>query len=173
MRETTKRLNDRVKGVTMENMQTNERDEAFMRSALKEGMKALDSADVPIGAVVVCDGAIIARAYNRREKDKDPTAHAEVLALRKAAKRKGVWNLSDCTLYVTLEPCAMCSGAIVYSRVARVVYGAHDLRFGCSGSVMNLLDGSKLNHSCPVTGGVLEDECLAPIREFFKNLRKK
>lgn len=157
----------------IETNNTNAADIRFMKEALKEALKALEYKDVPVGCVIVREDKIIARAFNKREKDKDPTAHAEVIALSKAAKKLGAWNLSDCTLYVTLEPCVMCAGAVVYSRVKRVVFGAYDERFGCGGSVYNLIQDEKLNHRAEITGGVMKDECLAPIREFFKKLRNK
>ncbi|MDR0426853.1 MAG: tRNA adenosine(34) deaminase TadA [Clostridiales bacterium] len=146
-------------------------DKRMIREALKEAKKALEYRDVPVGCVLVRDGAIVARAHNRRERDNRPTAHAEVLCIDAAAKRLGAWNLSGCTLYVTLEPCVMCAGAIVYARIDRVVFGAYDKRFGCAGSVHNLLADPKFNHRALVTGGVLEAECLAPIQEFFKAIR--
>lgn len=146
---------------------------AFMKEALKEAAEAAKKREVPIGACVVREGEIIARAHNLRETDNDPTAHAEVLAIRAAAKRLGRWNLSDCELYVTLEPCVMCAGAIIYSRIGRVYFGAYDKRFGCCGSIHNLVCDEKFNHRAAVTGGILEDECLAPIRAFFKALRRK
>lgn len=145
--------------------------ERFMRAALREAKKAGDAGEVPVGAVVVCEGKIVARGKNERETKKDPTAHAEAVALRKAGKKLDRWNLSDCDLFVTLEPCVMCSGAIVYARVRTVYYGADDLRFGCCGTLMNLAQDERLNHRARVVGGVLRDECLAPIREFFREKR--
>lgn len=153
-------------------MQT-ETDEKYMKMALDEALKALKSKDVPVGAVVVYEGKVISTGRNRREKDKRPTAHAEVVAIDRAAKKLKRWNLSGATLYVTLEPCAMCAGAIIYSRISRVVFGAFDLRFGCAGSIHDLLSDTRFNHRPEVTSGVLKDECLAPIQEFFKALRKK
>ena len=151
---------------------TTQEKEKFMRAALKEAMKAGESGEVPVGAVIVLDGKIIARGKNEREKCDDPTAHAEVVAIRKAGKKLGRWNLSDCDLYVTLEPCAMCGGAIVYSRIAHVYYGADDLRFGCCGTVMNIAADPRLNHRAEVEGGILKDECIKPIKDFFKEKRK-
>ena len=147
-------------------------DEEYMQVALAEAEQAGESGEVPVGAVIVKNGDIIARGRDMRVFTPDATAHAEVAAIRQACKRLGRWNLSDCDLYVTLEPCMMCAGAIVYSRIRRVVFGAYDKRFGCAGSVYNLTADEKFNHRAQVTGGVLEDECLAPIREFFRARRK-
>lgn len=148
-----------------------ERDEKFMRAAL-DALKGCPECEVPVAAVVVCGDEIIATGVNLRETDADPTAHAEVVAIRNAAKVLGRWNLSDCELFVTLEPCVMCAGAIVYSRIKRVVYGAKDLRFGACGTVLDIADNDKLNHRASVTGGVLETECIEPIKSFFKARRK-
>lgn len=144
----------------------------FMRAALREALKAGEAGEVPVGAVIVQDGKIIARGKNERETKKDPAAHAEIVAIRKAGKKLGRWNLSDCDIFVTLEPCVMCSGAIIYSRLGTVYYGADDLRFGCCGTVMNLVSDERFNHRAQVEGGILKDECLEPIREFFKEKRK-
>lgn len=149
------------------------RRESFMREALIEAQKAEQLDEVPIGAVVVCEGEIVARAHNLRGVNNDPTAHAEVLALRQAGERLGRWNLSGCELYVTLEPCVMCSGAIVYARVQTVVFGAYDKRFGCCGTLMNLAADPRLNHRAEIVGGVLEAECLEPITRFFRTKRGK
>lgn len=149
-----------------------EQDIAFMKKAI-ELIKECPECEVPVAAVVVCDGEIVGTGVNLRETDKDPTAHAEVVAIRDAAKNLGRWNLSGCELYVTLEPCVMCGGAIVYSRISRVVFGAHDIRFGACGSELDLVRCDKLNHRAAVVGGVLEEECIKPITEFFKARRKK
>lgn len=149
-----------------------ERDVKFMREAIA-ALEECPDCEVPIAAVVVCGDEVIAKGVNRREADNDPTAHAEVVALREAARKLGRWNLSECELYVTLEPCVMCAGAIVYSRIKRVVYGAPDLRFGACGTTLNIASNDKLNHRAEITGGVLASECLAPIREFFKARRKR
>lgn len=146
-------------------------DEDFMREALKEALEAEKDDEVPVGAVIVKDGVIVARGRNMRNTTPDSTAHAEVVALRSACKRLGRWNLSDCELFVTLEPCMMCSGAVVYSRIKRVVFGAYDKRFGCAGTVYNLVADEKFNHRAEIKGGVLESECLAPIRNFFASKR--
>lgn len=142
-------------------------DAAFMREALAEARAAELHDDVPIGAVVVKDGRVIARARNRREVDADPTAHAEILALRDAAKEVGVWRLDGCTLYVTLEPCFMCAGACVNARVDRVVYAATDPKAGATGSLANVPTDSRLNHNPEVVGGVLAEEASALLKAFF------
>lgn len=150
--------------------------EALMGRALElaEQAGAQEPADVPIGAVVVGpDGSILAEVGNRREADQDPTAHAEVLALREAGRVTGRWNLSGCTLVVTLEPCTMCAGAIVLSRVAHVVYGARDPKAGAAGSLYNLLQEPRLNHRTEITAGVRETECGDLLREFFRARRRK
>lgn len=147
-------------------------DEKIMKKCLGLAARAAENGDVPIGCIITdADGKIVARAFNSREKDADPTAHAEVLALRKAGRRLKLKNLSGCTLYVTLEPCVMCAGAIVNARIERVVFGAYDRRFGCCGSKDNLADCDKFNHRARVTGGVLEDECAGALSAFFAALR--
>jgi len=143
------------------------RDEYFMRLALREAERALDHDDVPIGAVVVRDGEVIASARNERELRGDPTAHAEVLALREASARLGTWRLLDTVLYVTLEPCAMCAGAIVLGRVPRVVYAADDPKAGAAGSVLDVLSEPRLNHRPVVARGLLADEAAELLRAFF------
>src|SRR3712207_59838 len=135
------------------------RDEYFMRLALREAERALEHDDVPIGAVVVRDGEVIGAGHNERELREDPTAHAESIALREAARHLGSWRVLESVLYVTLEPCPMCAGAIVLARVPRVVFGTEDPKAGAVGSVMNLLDHPKLNHRPQVAGGLLRDEC--------------
>ena len=152
--------------------EVSERDIAFMKKAV-ELISECPKCEVPVAAVVVCNGEIVGIGTNRRETDSDPTAHAEVVAIRAAAKKLGRWNLSDCELFVTLEPCVMCGGAIVYSRISRVVFGAYDLRFGACGTALDVVRCDKLNHRATVVGGVLEDECLKPITDFFKARRKK
>ena len=147
-------------------------DPRWMTAALTEARTAATFGDVPVGAVIVRDGEVIARAANRTVRDQDPTAHAELLAIRAASVALGRWRLDDCTLYVTLEPCAMCAGAIVLARVARVVLGAWDSKAGMAGSVGDLLRHPRLNHRPEVAGGVLEPECAALLRDFFTERRR-
>jgi tRNA(adenine34) deaminase len=142
-------------------------DKEFMGIAIAEAEKALGHDDVPVGAVVVHQGEVVGAGHNERERRQDPTAHAETLALQAAAHRRGSWRLLDCTLYVTLEPCAMCAGAIVLARVPRVVYGTADPKAGAAGSVLDVLAEPRLNHRPLVEGGVLADECAALLRAFF------
>ena len=146
-------------------------DERMMRLALEEAEACLDSGDVPVGAVIARDGDMLASAGNARERMQDPTAHAEVLALREASDISDSWRLDGCTMYVTLEPCAMCAGAIVLARVDRVVFGARDPKAGFAGSLGNLLQDERLNHRVDLTGGVLEDECGELLRAFFRDRR--
>ncbi len=146
-------------------------DLTWMRLALDEARRATEHGDVPIGAVMVRGGEVLARAHNRREVDGDATAHAELLAIRQASQAIGHWRLEGVTLYCTLEPCAMCAGAMVLARLPRLVYGAHDPKAGAGGSVLDLLNHPQLNHRVEVTGGVLADECAALIVEFFAGLR--
>ncbi|AYU56278.1 tRNA adenosine(34) deaminase TadA [Staphylococcus debuckii] len=148
-------------------------DENYMKFALEEAAKAERIGEVPIGAVIVKNGEVIARAHNLRETAQQPTAHAEHIAIERAAEAVGSWRLEDCTLYVTLEPCVMCSGAIVMSRIPRVVYGAADPKGGCSGSLMDLLQEPRFNHRAEVVSGVLEEECSQLLKHFFKQLRDK
>src|SRR5215212_3115071 len=147
------------------------RDEYFMRLALREAERALEHDDVPIGAVLVHEGEVLAAAPNERELRGDPTAHAEVLALREASARLGTWRLLDTTLYVTLEPCAMCAGAIVLGRVPRVVYAADDPKAGAAGSVLDVLGEPRLNHRPAVAGGLLAGEAAGLLRAFFASRR--
>lgn len=146
-------------------------DEAMMRLALDEARACLEWEDVPVGAVVARGDEVLARAGNRRERNQDPTAHAEILALRGAASVLGSWRLEGCVLYVTLEPCAMCAGAVVLSRVDRLVYGASDPKAGFAGSLGDLVQHPRLNHRTIVTAGVLADESGAILREFFEQRR--
>ncbi|WP_078378418.1 tRNA adenosine(34) deaminase TadA [Sutcliffiella halmapala] len=148
-------------------------DEMFMIQAIEEAKKAEALAEVPIGAVLVKDGAVIARGHNLRETTQRSITHAEILVIDEACEKLGTWRLEDTTLYVTLEPCPMCAGAIILSRVQRVVYGAKDPKAGCAGTLMNLLDDSRFNHQTEVESGVLEEECGALLTDFFKNLRQK
>lgn len=147
-------------------------DEAWMRLALAEAGEAAAAGDVPVGAVVVRDGVPIARAGNRTLRDQDPTAHAEVLVIRDVAAQLGAWRLQGCTLYVTLEPCAMCAGAIVLARLDRVVFGAWDAKAGMAGSIVDLLRHPRLNHRPEVLAGVCEAECAALLTRFFQNRRQ-
>ena len=146
-------------------------DEAYMRRALAEAHDAAERGEVPVGAVVVCDGRVIATAGNRTVAAQDATAHAEMLVMRAASEALGAWRLSDCTLYVTLEPCAMCAGAIVLARVRRVVFGAWDDKAGMAGSVEDLLRHRRLNHRPEVRSGVLAEECGALLSRFFRARR--
>lgn len=148
-------------------------DERFMRDALGAARRALSHGDVPVGAAVVKDGLVIARGRNARERDGDPTAHAEIVAIRRAAKKLGSWRLSGCTLYVTLEPCAMCAGAMVLARLPRLVYGASDPKAGFTGSLGDLVRHPRLNHRVDVTAGVLAAECGRILVEFFGERRAK
>jgi tRNA(adenine34) deaminase len=145
--------------------------EDAMRVALEEAKAAAAAGDVPVGAVVVRNGEIIARRHNERELTSDPTAHAEVLALRDASAALGTWRLDDCTLVVTLEPCIMCAGALVNSRIGRLVYGAADLKAGATASLYNVMSDPRVNHNPPVEHGVLGQECSALLQEFFSRLR--
>ncbi|HEY6226361.1 MAG TPA: tRNA adenosine(34) deaminase TadA [Verrucomicrobiae bacterium] len=146
-------------------------DETFMREALRLAEKAGAAEEVPVGAIVVRDAKIISRAYNQVELLKDATAHAEMLALTAAEAAIGDWRLIDCDLYVTKEPCPMCAGAIVHTRIRRVVFGCADVRAGAAGTVMNLLQHKSLNHQTQVTTGVLQNECAALLQDFFKKKR--
>ena len=148
-------------------------DEQWMRAALEEAEKARIHEDVPIGAVAVYNGSIIGRGYNRREADKDPTAHAEMLALRQSSQVIGHWRLDDVTLYCTLEPCAMCAGAMVLARLPRLVYATPDPKAGAGGSIMNITCHPQLNHQVHVESGLLADEAAEQIRSFFRMLRAR
>jgi tRNA(adenine34) deaminase len=150
-----------------------ESDHYFMGEALRQAARAFEADEVPIGAVVVRDGRVIARAFNQVELLKDATAHAEMLAVTQAEEAVGDWRLTDCTLYVTKEPCPMCAGAIVHVRLARVVFGASDLKAGAAGSALNLLEFPTLNHRCAITRGVREPECRALLQTFFAQQREK
>ncbi len=148
-------------------------DDYFMREALRQAAKAYESGEVPVGAVVVRGGKIIARAFNQVEQLKDATAHAEMLALTQAESAVGDWRLTDCTLYVTKEPCPMCAGAIVHTRIARVVFGASDVKAGAAGSALNLLQFPTLNHRCEISSGIREADCRALLQNFFTEQRSK
>ncbi|MGG1328912.1 tRNA adenosine(34) deaminase TadA [Bacillus tropicus] len=145
----------------------------FMQLAIEEAKKAEAIQEVPIGAVIVLNGEVISVAHNLRETEQRSIAHAELLAIDEACKKLGTWRLEDATLYVTLEPCPMCAGGIVLSRVKRVVYGASDPKGGCAGTLMNLLTDERFNHQCEVVAGVLEGECGTLLTNFFRELRKK
>ncbi|PYJ04474.1 MAG: tRNA adenosine(34) deaminase TadA [Verrucomicrobia bacterium] len=146
-------------------------DESFMREALRQAQKANEAGEVPVGAVIVREGKIIARAYNQVELLKDATAHAEMLALTQAEAAVGDWRLTECDLYVTKEPCAMCAGALVHTRIRRVIFGCTDPVAGAAGSVMNLLQMPALNHRCDIASGVLQDECATILQDFFRKRR--
>jgi tRNA(adenine34) deaminase len=148
-------------------------DEYYMKEAIKEAKKAEDLREVPIGAILVIDGKIISRAHNLRESKQSAVAHAELLAIEQACKETGSWRLENAHLYVTLEPCAMCSGAIILSRVSRVVFGASDPKGGCAGTFMNLLQDERFNHQSEVKSGVLEAECGQLLSDFFRKLREQ
>lgn len=148
-------------------------DESFMKQAVKQAKKAYDKLETPIGCVIVHEDKIIARGYNKRNMKKNTLAHAEILAINKASKVLGDWRLEDCTMYVTLEPCPMCAGAIMQARIPRVVIGSMNPKAGCAGSVLNLLQQDGLNHQVEVTKGVLAEECSGLMTSFFRELRKK
>ena len=148
-------------------------DEKYMKEAIKQAKKAYALDETPIGCVIVYEGKIIGRGYNRRNTDKNTLAHAEIAAIRKASRKIGDWRLEGCTRYVTLEPCQMCAGAIVQSRMTRVVVGCMNPKAGCAGSVLNLLDMQEFNHQVELTTGVLEEECSGLMKQFFKELRMR
>ena len=145
----------------------------FMKEALKESQKAFGKDEAPVGAVIVKDGRIISRAHNERETKQDPTMHAEITAIRKACRKLGSWRLSGCDMYVTLEPCAMCAGAILQSRIGRLYVGALDPKAGAAGSVVDILHVDGFNHKVEVVHGLLEEECSAILKEFFRKLRSE
>lgn len=147
--------------------------EKYMKAALREAKKAYQLEEVPIGCVIVQNDKIIARGYNRRNTDKNTLAHAELSAIKKASKKTGDWRLEDCIMYVTLEPCQMCAGAIVQSRMKEVVIGAMNPKAGCAGSILNLLQMPQFNHQVQITKGILEEECSTMLTQFFSDLRKK
>ena len=147
--------------------------EKYMKAAIREARKAYKLDEVPIGCVIVQNDKIIARGYNRRNTDKNTLAHAELSAMKKASKKTGDWRLEDCTMYVTLEPCQMCAGAIVQSRLGKVVIGSMNPKAGCAGSVINLLQMKQFNHQVDIQTGVMQEECSAMLSEFFQELRGK
>ena len=146
--------------------------EFFMREALKEAKKAYNKLEIPVGAVIVKNGEIIARAQNKKKKKKDTTKHAEILAIQKASKKLETWRLNDCEMYVTLEPCPMCAGALIQSRIKKVYIGTMDEKTGACGSVLNLLEDFKFNHKVEVEKGILKEECEKILKEFFIKLRE-
>ena len=146
--------------------------ELFMKEALKEAQKAYKELEIPVGCVIVRDGKIIARAHNQKEKKKDTTKHAEILAIQKASKKLKAWRLEDCEMYVTLEPCSMCAGALIQSRIKKVYIGTMDEKTGSCGSVLNLLEDYKFNHHVESETGILEEECKKILKDFFADLRK-
>lgn len=146
-------------------------DEKYMKDAYRQAKKAYALGEVPIGCVIVHDGKVIGRGYNRRNTDKNTLAHAEITAIRRASKIIGDWRLEDCTMYVTLEPCQMCAGAIVQARIPRVVMACMNPKAGCAGSVLNVLDMPEFNHQAEAVRGVMEEECAALLKTFFKELR--
>ncbi len=149
------------------------KDEKYMKAAISQAKKAKALMEVPIGCVIVLDDKIIARGYNRRNTDHDTLSHAELIAIKKASKKLGDWRLEGCTMYVTLEPCQMCAGALVQSRIDKVVIGAMNTKAGCAGSVLDLLNVEGFNHKVLMEKGVLEDECSMMLSDFFKELRKQ
>lgn len=148
-------------------------DELFMNEALNEAKKALKIAEVPVGAVIVKDQKIIARGYNKKESKNDATFHAEICAIKNASKRLSSWRLNHCDMYVTLEPCAMCAGALIQARIKRLYFGTFDKKAGAVGSVIDLTKVAEFNHHIEVISGVLEDECMQILKDFFSSLRKK
>ena len=146
--------------------------EKFMKEALKEAKKAYEKLEVPVGAVIVKDEKIIARGHNLKETKKDTTRHAEIIAIEKASKKLGAWRLLDCEMYVTLEPCSMCAGAMINSRIKKLYIGAIDEKTGAVGSVLNLLEDYKFNHNIEVEKGILKEDCEKILKDFFKNLRR-
>ncbi len=148
-------------------------DERFMREAMRQAKKAQAIDEVPIGCVIVREGKIIARGYNRRNRDVNTVSHAETNAIRKACKRLGDWRLEDCTIYITLEPCPMCAGAIVQARIKRCVIGCMNPKAGCAGSVLNILQEARLNHQTQIEKGVLEAECSRMLSDYFADLRRR
>lgn len=147
-------------------------DEKYMKEALRQAKKAYALREVPIGCVIVCEDKIIARGYNRRNTDRNTISHAEMNAIRRASKKLGDWRLEGCTIYITLEPCQMCAGAIVQSRIDRAVIGAMNPKAGCAGSILNLLEMQEFNHQVVIEQGVLEEECSTMLSAFFRELRE-
>lgn len=160
----------RFKGKMMQTQRASE-DEKYMKEAIKQAKKAYALGEVPIGCVIVYNGKVIGRGYNRRNTDKSTLSHAEIIAIRKASKVIGDWRLEECILYVTLEPCQMCAGAIVQARIPKVVMACMNPKAGCAGSVLNILDMPQFNHQVEVVRGIMEEECAQMLKNFFKELR--
>ena len=152
---------------------TESKDLHYMHLALNQARKAMALGEVPIGCIITCDGKIIGRGYNRRNTDHSVFSHAEMSAIRKACRKLGDWRLENCTIYITLEPCQMCAGAIVQSRIDRVVIGARSPKSGCGGTVIDILSNNEFDHKCEVSQGVLESDCSSLLKEFFRELRKR
>lgn len=148
-------------------------DEKYMKEAIRQAKKAWKLGEVPIGCIIVFDGKVVGRGYNRRTIDKNTLAHAELQAIRRAGKKMGDWRLDGCTMYVTLEPCQMCAGAVIQARIKRVVVGCMNPKAGCAGSILNLLQIERFNHQAELTTGVLGEECSQMMKEFFRELREK
>ena len=159
-------------GISMPSLTIHSNDESFMQLALEQGKQAFSLGEVPVGAVLVQEGKVVATGFNRREIDQDPTAHAEIIAIRDASSKLRSWRLNKTTLYVTLEPCAMCAGAIIQSRISRLVFGTFDPKAGACGSICDLLSESRFNHRVNVHSGALAEECSAIIQGFFQELRQ-
>src|SRR6056297_3097758 len=151
----------------------NKSDDYYMELAYKEAERAFEAGEIPVGAIIVYNETIIGKGYNQREMLKDPTAHAEMLAISSAAEYLDSWRLEDCTLYVTLEPCPMCAGAILNARIPRVVFGAYDRETGMCGSIDNLCDHNLMNHKTTVIGGIMEEKCEIILKSFFNKIRKQ
>lgn len=149
------------------------KDEKFMKQAIKQAQKAYEQEEIPVGAVIVKDNKIIARAYNKKEQKQDTTNHAEIIAIQKASKKLKTWRLTDCKMYVTLEPCSMCAGALIQARLKKVYIGTMDKKTGSCGSVLNLLQDYTFNHKVEVQTGILQEECESLLKKFFKELRQK
>ena len=147
-------------------------EEKFMKEALKQAKLAYNKLEVPVGAIIVKDGQVIAKAYNTKETKRDTTKHAEILAIQKASKKLGSWRLNDCEMYVTLEPCTMCAGALIQARISKVYIGTMDVKTGACGSVLNVLEDYKFNHKVEVETGIMKEECEKILQDFFKELRK-
>jgi tRNA(adenine34) deaminase len=150
-----------------------DRDQYYMEMAIEEALKAKEKNEVPIGCVIVLEDQVIARGHNLRESEQQATAHAEIIAIQKACKKLHSWRLENAELYVTLEPCPMCAGSIIMSRIKRVIFGTQDQKGGCAGTLMNLLTDERFNHQCEVKSGVLQEQCAALLTDFFKELRIK